>query len=313
VVTARRPEEQGSLRAALSQLADQDPLIDVRQDDTRHEISVSLYGEVQKEVIGATLEREYGIAVDFHETTTVCIERVAGTGEAQEIIRAKTHSNITGRSSPLSTNPFPATLALRIEPAPPGSGIAFRADVDVRLVPLYIFHTTETMTAQMEAYVREALTEGLAGWGVTDAVVTMTDCGYTSPTTTAGDFRRLTQLVLATALDRAGTWVCEPLSDVTLEVPSSTAPGVLAAVGRLGGRVRGQFSANGISTVDAVLPVGRVRRLQNQLLGLSMGEGILEARPGGYQPIGSDPPRRERSSPSPLERDAWLMSLSKRG
>ena len=33
VVFARKPEEQGSLRAALGQLAEQDPLIDVRQDD----------------------------------------------------------------------------------------------------------------------------------------------------------------------------------------------------------------------------------------------------------------------------------------
>ena len=122
VVFARRPEEQGSLRAALAQLAEQDPLIDVRQDEHRHEISVSLYGEVQKEVIQATLERDYGIAADFRETTTVCIERPARVGEADEVIRAKTQTNITGRSSPLSTNPFLATLALRIEPAPAGSG-----------------------------------------------------------------------------------------------------------------------------------------------------------------------------------------------
>jgi len=89
--------------------------------------------------------------------------------------------------------------------------------------------------------------------------------------------------------------------------------GMLATLGRLGGRVRGQFSANGLSTMNAVLPVGRVRQMQAQLPGLSMGEGILEARPGGYQPVGSDPPRRERSSPSPLDRDAWLASLAKRG
>ena len=127
VVFARAPEQQGSLRAALTQLAEQDPLIDVRQDDARHEISVSLYGEVQKEVIQATLEREYGILADFRETTTVCIERPAGVGEAEEVISAKTHSNITGRSSPLSTNPFMATLALRIEPAAVGSGIEFRS------------------------------------------------------------------------------------------------------------------------------------------------------------------------------------------
>ena len=126
------PSEQGSLRAALAQLAEQDPLIDVRQDDDRHEIAVSLYGEVQKEVIQATLERDYGIAADFRETTTVCIERPARVGEADEVIRAKTHTNITGRSSPLSTNPFLATLGLRIEPAAPGSGIEFRHDVEPR-------------------------------------------------------------------------------------------------------------------------------------------------------------------------------------
>ena len=312
VVFAQQAEDQGRLRAALAQLADQDPLIDVRQDE-RNEISVSLYGEVQKEVIQATLEREYGIAADFRETTIVCIERPAHVGEADEVIRAKTHTNITGRSSPLSKNPFRATLGLRIEPAPPGSGIEYRHEVEPRLIPLYLFKTPEMFATQMEAYVREALTEGLAGWQVTDCRVTMTDCGYASPVTTAADFRRLTQLVLMTALERAGTWVCEPLTDLTLEVPSPTAPGVVAALGRLGGRVRGQFSANGLSTIDAVLPVARVRSIQNQLPGMSMGEGSLESRFGGYQPIGSDPPRRPRTSPSPLDRDAWLASLAKRG
>jgi len=312
VVFALRPEQQGSLRAALAQLAEQDPLIDVRQGD-RQEISVSLYGEVQKEVIQATLEREYGIVADFRETTTVCIERPAGVGEGDEVIRAGTHSNITGRSSARSMNPFTATLTLRIEPAPAGSGIEFRTDVDVRLVPLYLFHTVETFATQIEAYVHEALQEGRFGWQVTDCRVTLTDCGYSSPESTPADFRRLTQLVMAEALNRAGTWVCEPLADLVLEVPASTAPGVLGVLGRLGGRVRGQFSANGLSRVDAVLPVARVRALQNQLPGLSMGEGLLETRPGGYKPIGENPPTRPRSGPSPLDRDAWLASLSKRG
>ena len=312
VVFARLSEQQGSLRAALGQLAEQDPLIDVRQDELRHEIAISLYGEVQKEVIQATLERDYGIAADFRETTTVCIERPARVGEAEEIIHAKTHTNITGRSSPRSTNPFLATLALRIEPAAAGSGIEFRSQVEVRYVPLYLFNTVDAFATQMEAYVREALFEGLHGWQVTDCVVTMTDCGYGSPQTTTSDFRRLTQLVLMTALDRAGTWVCEPLADLALETPTSTAQALLAVLGRLGGRVRGQVSANGMSRVDAVLPLDRVRALQHQLPGLSMGEGILEMRPGGYRPIGSNPPKRPRSRPSPLDRDAWLASLARR-
>jgi ribosomal protection tetracycline resistance protein len=133
------PHGRQRLRVALAQLAEQDPLIDVRQDDARQEISVSLYGEVQKEVIQATLSREYGIAVDFRETTTIHIERPTGTGEAREILHAKTKTNVTGKSSPISSNPFLATLGLRIAPSPVGSGIEFRLDVDVRLVPIYIY------------------------------------------------------------------------------------------------------------------------------------------------------------------------------
>jgi ribosomal protection tetracycline resistance protein len=312
VVFARRADEQGSLRAALNQLAEQDPLIDVRQDD-RQEIAVSLYGEVQKEVIQATLERDYGIAADFRETTVVCIERPKRVGDAEEVISAPTKTNITGRSSPSSTNPFRATLALRIEPARAGSGIRFRAEVEPRLVPLYLYKTPDAFVDQMEGYVRETLEEGLAGWQVTDCVITMTDCGYGAPSTSAADFRRLTQLVLTTALDRAGTWVCEPLADVSLEMPTSTAQAVLAVLNRLGGRITGQYSGNGLSRVGALLPVASLRRLQNQLPGLSMGEGILESRPDGYQPIGEHPPTRSRSHPSPLDRDAWLASLAKRG
>ena len=79
--------DKGALHAALAQLAEQDPLINLRQDDVRQEIFVSLYGEVQKEVIQATLADDYGIDVTFRETTTICIERPIGTGAAVEIDR----------------------------------------------------------------------------------------------------------------------------------------------------------------------------------------------------------------------------------
>ena len=74
---------------------------------------------------------------------------------------------------------------------------------------------------------------------------------------------------------------------------------MLAALGQLGGRVTSQFSANGVSKVGAVLQVARVRSLQNRLPGLSMGEGILEQRFGGYQPIGENPPTTPTLGPEP--------------
>ena len=52
-------------------------------------------------------------------------------------------------------------------------------------MPLYLFKTPQTFFAQIEAYIHEALVEGLAGWQVTDCRITMTDCGYGAPSTSA--------------------------------------------------------------------------------------------------------------------------------
>jgi ribosomal protection tetracycline resistance protein len=53
------------LHVALAQLAEQDPLINLRQDELRGELFVSLYGEVQKQVIEATLASEFELEVEF--------------------------------------------------------------------------------------------------------------------------------------------------------------------------------------------------------------------------------------------------------
>ena len=312
VVVPRNPDDKGALRVALAQLAEQDPLINVLQDDTRQEISVSLYGEVQKEVIQATLENEFGIDVGFRETTTICVERPAGTGEAVEVLRAKTKTNVTGHSSPSSSNPFLATLGLRIDPAPIDSGVDFQLDVDIRLVPMYIYRTVEGFTDLMGQTVRNALQEGLSGWQVTDCIVTMIDCGYRAPGTTAADFRKLAPLVLMRALERAGTEVCEPMVRVSLEIPTDTVGAVLPVLARLGAVVQTPSLRGELSTIATVLPAARVQDLQRKLPALTGGEGVLESDFGGYQPVSGAPPTRRRMTVNPLNREEYMMHLARR-
>jgi ribosomal protection tetracycline resistance protein len=312
VVIPRRPADRGRLGPALRQLAEQDPLINVRQTDASGEVSVSLYGEVQKEVIGETLARDFGVAVDFRETTTIHVERPIGTGEALEVLRAATHSNVTGKSSPHSTNPFTATLGLRVEPAESGTGIEVRLEVDVKLVPLYVYRTVETFVEHMEQYVGEALEEGLAGWRVTDCLVTITDCGYRPPETNAGDFHRLTHLVAIQALERAGTHVCEPMAAVSLELPPDTLPRALPLLFRLRARVGTPTSDGEVTRVEAVLPAARLDALRRSLPGASGGEGVIETRFAGYEPVTGPSPERRRTRPNPLNRAEYLMRMNRR-
>ncbi len=94
---------RGALHAALTRLAEQDPLIGLRHDERRRETSVSLYGEVQKEVLQATLADEYGLDVTFRETTPLCVERLVGTGRAVEF--NKRDPNRSSRPSACASSP----------------------------------------------------------------------------------------------------------------------------------------------------------------------------------------------------------------
>ncbi len=284
------PDDKEALRVALGHLAEQDPLIDVRQDDTSQELSVSLYGEVQTEVIQATLADDFGLAVSFHETTTICIERPVATGEGVEILHAE-------------SNPFAATIGLRIDPAPIDSGIEFRLDVDPRTVPMYAYKNLERFAESMDGYVRGALRKGLSGWQVTDCAVTMTRCTYQSPDgppstrgslSTPADFRKLTPLVVRQALGRAGTVVCEPVLGIRLETPIGTIGAVLAVLARLGAVTRTPSMRGELAIVETVLPASRAQDLQRQLPALTAGEGVIESEFGGYQPVSGTPPTRRQ-------------------
>jgi ribosomal protection tetracycline resistance protein len=310
VVVPRDPDDKGALRVALSQLAEQDPLIDVRQDDARQEISVSLYGEVQKEVIQATLADDFGLEVGFRETTTICVERPAATGEAIEILQD-------------DANPFSATVGLRVEPAVPGSGVDLRLDVDHRFIPLHIFKTAESFGEAMTQYVRETLLEGRFGWQVTDCAVTLTDCGYYASDgmgkpsggttrTVAADFRKLTPMVLMQALERAGTVVCEPVLRARLELPAAAIGSALAVLARLGGVAQAPSLEGELATIDALLPAAWAPDLQRELPALTAGEGVLETAFGGYQPVSGAPPTRRRRTANPLNREEYLLSLGRR-
>jgi ribosomal protection tetracycline resistance protein len=309
VVAPADPADGQRLRVALGQLAEQDPLIDVRQDDTRGEISVSLYGEVQREVIEATLAHDYGLEVEFRDTTTICVERPTGTGAAVEILNTP-------------TNPFHADLGLRMEPAPAGSGVKVLVDggVDKRNVPLYVFKTFESFVQHLDEYVRLALEEGLHGWQVTDCVVTLTEIAYSladgppsrrGPMPTTRDIKRLVPLVLMQALEQCGSVVCEPVFRVTAEVPTEAIGSVLAAIGRLGAGAGTPLPRGELSVLETALPASRVQELRRQLPGLTGGEGVLDAEFAGYQPVSGDPPIRKRLTPDPLNLDEYLAQVGR--
>ncbi|MFI7237547.1 GTP-binding protein [Streptomyces cyaneofuscatus] len=304
VVVPVRPEDRGALHVALGRLAEQDPLIAVRRDGLRQEVSLSLYGEVQKEVIQATLADEFGVDVTFRETTTICLERPAATGAAVEIIDT-------------DPNPFLATVGLRVDPAPYGSGVEFRREVELGSMPYSLMRAVEET-------VLSTLTQGIHGWQVTDCAVTQTHSGYwprqshshgtfdKSMSSTAGDFRNLTPLVLMDALRRAGTRVYEPVHRFRLELPTDTFGALVPVLARLRAVPGPPEMRGALCTLEGELPAARVHELQQLLPGLTRGEGMLESAFDGYRPVTGQVPDRPRTDHDPLHRKEYLLRTVRR-
>lgn len=288
VVRPVRAEQARTLHDGLREMADQDPFINVRQ--VGGELALSLYGEVQKEVIGQRLLDEYGVAAEFEPTLPVLVERPLGTGEAWE-----------GMSSA-----FVAEVGFRVAPGGGACRVGYTIEVERGALPR-AFHTA------IEETVRRTLGQGLLGWEVIDCAVTLTRSGYDSVGSTAGAFRRLTPLVLMAALRRARTRLHEPVDRFQLEIPSDTLGEVLGALDG----VRATAWQSGIETgtvhLEGEIPTAAVHLVRSRLPSLTGGSGALVSRFAGYRPLVGRPRHRPRQDGNPLNRPEYLLHLRSRG
>jgi ribosomal protection tetracycline resistance protein len=208
-------------------------------------------------------------------------------------------------------------VGLRVAPGAPGSGITFGLAVELGSMPYAFFKAVEET-------VPRTLEQGLYGWRVADVAVTMTHSGYyarqshahgtfdKSMSSTAGDFRNLTPLVLMAALRRAGTRVHEPIHALRLEIPADTLAAVLPELGRLRGVPLATTTRGPLCVVDGEIPAARVHDLQQRLPALTRGEGMLESGFDRYAPVSGPPPVRERTDNNPLDRKEYLLRVTSR-
>ncbi len=297
------PTQRGALLSGLAALAARDPFIQVRQDDTRNEVAVSLYGPVQQEVLAARLADGWGIAVEFRDTTVVYIERVSGVGQAVEVIG-------------IGGNPYLATVGLRVAPGSPGAGVDYRLAVEPGSLPA-------AFRVALEEGVQDMLAGGGPnGWPIPDATVTLIRSGYwarqshmhasfdKAMSSVAGDFRSLARFVLAEALWRAGTQVCQPVHRALLDLPADSLRAVLARLGRIGALPGSPEQRGGRVLLPVELSAGAVPELARALPGLSSGDAAMESTFDHHDPVrGGELPRRPRVGPDPFDRVAYRRDV----
>ncbi|MDW3036311.1 GTP-binding protein [Bacillus pacificus] len=279
------------LYAALMELCEEDPLIQVWKDDVHNELYIRLFGQVQKEVIETTLFEKYNLQVTFSNTRVVCIEKPIGIGISVEVMGEK-------------TNPFYATVGFKVERGELNSGITYTLGVELGSLPL-AFHKA------IEDTVFQTLKQGLYGWEVTDIIVTLTHTGYASPVTTASDFRNLTPLVLMDALKQAETYVYEPVNKFELTVPEHAISTAMYKLAAISATFAEPIFNNDSYQLTGSLPVAKTENFKRMLHSFTEGEGIFSTKPAGFTKLRPPFPTRKHVDYNPLNRKDYLLHVLK--
>ncbi len=248
---AQRP----ALLDALTQLTEEDPALQLRIDGASAEITLRLYGPLQREIIGALLLERFGLAVSFSPLATLFKEQPAQSTFAEMRLGAPGNFHAAG-------------IALTAEPLPPGSGNRYVSRVSVG-------HLMRTFQTAVEDGVAFGLTEGL-GHEITDTLVTFTDMDFSSVTSTPADFRRLAPEVLRKALRAVPLRRMEPWLSFALIAPAAFQKRALAALSPLRAVLGSTVYTDAECTIQGEIPLDTAKDFAAELASMTQGCGLFQ-------------------------------------
>lgn len=278
------------LLAALQELSDEDPHLEVQWQPEVRELNLTVMGPIQVEIIQSLLTARFGIHARFDPPTVIYRETPVGTGEGEVTY-----------VSPIG--PGYARVQLRVEPGAPGSGLSFTNRV--RHDDLY-----PQFAAEVERTVPQVLQQGLWGWLVTDLHVSLIGGAFDSIVTTVGDYTHATPMALMSALSAAGVRLLEPVYHFRLSLPADCSGRVMAELLQMRSLLEPPNAEGDRLHLTGTVPVATFLGFPARLSGLTAGRGALSVHPAGYQPA---PPaahaERPRTGIDPLDRPRYLLAL----
>lgn len=274
--------------AAFQELADEDPQLDLQWLPEERELHVKVMGTIQMEVLAQVMHSRFKLEVSFGEPTVIYKETPAAPGE--------------GFVAYLAPKPCWAILRFRIEPGARGSGIRYRSLVrGERLL--------ESYQNEVERRVPEALQQGLLGWEVTDAEITLVEGEHHVWHTHPLDFVIATPMGIMDGLANTGTKLLEPLLRFRLSVPEEYGGKLMNELMLMRASFEPPVVEGERMEIEGLLPVATSLDFPARLGSLTKGRGTLSASFAGYQ---ESPPdvraERRRRGVDPRDQAKYILA-----
>ncbi|WP_318152651.1 translation factor GTPase family protein [Paenibacillus terricola] len=277
--------------AALQELADEDPLLDLQWLQDERELHLKVMGPIQIEVLTQLISTRFGLDVTFGAPSVIYKETPASAGE--------------GYVAYLMPKPCWAILRFAIEPGERGSGIVYASTARrERLL--------ESYQNEVARRVPEALQQGLLGWEVTDLRVTLVEGEHHVWHTHPLDFVVATPMGIMDGLNRIGTKLLEPIVRFRLSVPEEFGGKVMNELMIMRAEFEPPALHNGRMELEGLLPVATSLDFPARLGAMTKGRGALSTFFHGYQECPTDvTAERQRRGVNPLDQAKYILAARK--
>lgn len=254
--------DDDKLGEALRRLIAEDPSLTVAQDEESGQTVLTTAGETHLAVTLERLERKFGVRVETEDVRVPYRETIA----AATTVEGKVKKQSGGHGQ------F-AVVDLVVSPAPRGTGLEFVDSVVGGAVPRHFLPA-------VERGVRDAmLAGGPRGHRLTDLRVECVGGKYHSVDSSDMAFRTAAAQGVGEALRRAGSIVLEPVSAVTISVPTTAQGDVLSDLASRRARIAdtGTTDDGAGSVIEALVPTAELSRYALELRSLTAGRGTFVA------------------------------------
>lgn len=275
--------------AALQELADEDPLLDLQWLQEERELHLKVMGPIQLEVLTQILDSRFSLKVTFGQPSVIYKETLSGAGE--------------GFVAYTMPKPCWAILRFRMEPLPRGSGLQYDAHVRSEdLLPQY--------QSEVARRVPQALQQGMYGWEVVDLRVTLIEGQHHVWHTHPLDFVVATPMGIMDGLSRIGTKLLEPMLRFRLTVPEEFGGKVMNDLVLMRAAFEAPVLHGDRMTIEGRVPVATSLDYSVKLGSLTKGRASLSTFFDGYEECPQDvKAERPRRGVNPLDTSKYILSV----
>jgi len=271
ISVAVEPKTKGDmekLSKALTALSEEDPTFRVSTDPEPNQSVIAGMGELHLEILVDRMFREFKVEanigapqVSYRETI-----RSSSKGEGK-------YARQTGGKGQYGH------VIIEMEPAEVGKGFEFVNKIVGGAVPKeYIGPASNGMKETCESGV-------LAGYPLIDVKVTLVDGSFHDVDSSEMAFKIAGSMAFKDGVKKCNPVLLEPMMKVEVESPEDFLGSVIGDLSSRRGQVEGQSVDDGLSKVQAKVPLAEMFGYATQLRSMTQGRGIFSMEFANYEEV----------------------------